>query len=302
MPSGNETQIRSLTPVIAVILPDLVLVIVLVLLFFRSLTRSLAHRSFAHFLRLPATDTLCTMGRNAASKKKCSAGDESGDNDADDNTPFGIDELTSRLADRLISTNTCESEEAASVSAAIVEECYADATPGAKKGDAVGPMATLLAEYFEQLSSEMGEEMARSVLGVEAAPGQDQSSDEDDDDERPGSDIDFSDDGDDDGGYIGEGECELCEREIKLTRHHLIPKTTWSKFKNALLLPSGVALPRSARSGRRLLLLLGIGSGGLGGRVPRRTGLGSDGLALGLLGALLLGRRHGGGSIVVRLL
>lgn len=177
------------------------------------------------------------MGRKAASKKKCSAGDESGDNDADDNTPFGIDELTSRLADRLISTNTCESEEAASVSAAIVEECYVDATPGAKKGDAVGPMATLLAEYFDQLSGEMGEEMARSVLGVEAAPGQDQSCDdenEDDDDERPGSDIDFSDDEDDDGEYIGEGECELCEREIRLTRHHLIPKTTWSKFKKKI--------------------------------------------------------------------
>ncbi|EEC45465.1 predicted protein [Phaeodactylum tricornutum CCAP 1055/1] len=44
--------------------------------------------------------------------------------------------------------------------------------------------------------------------------------------------------GDEDGmPVIGEGECELCEREIKLTKHHLIPKSTWArlepKFRNA---------------------------------------------------------------------
>ena len=175
------------------------------------------------------------MGRKTASKKKRSARDESGDKGADDNTHFGINDLISRLADRLLSTNTCESsEEAASISAAIVEECFADATPGAKREDAVSPVATLLTEYFEQLSGETAEEIASSVLGVAAV---DQSSDDendDDDDERPGSDIDFSNDEEDDGEYIGEGECELCEREIKLTRHHLIPKTTWSKFKKKI--------------------------------------------------------------------
>ena len=36
-------------------------------------------------------------------------------------------------------------------------------------------------------------------------------------------------DGDDDGEYIGEGECELCERFIQITKHHLIPKSQWSK-------------------------------------------------------------------------
>ena len=177
------------------------------------------------------------MGRSktaSGKSKKRSSGDESGDNDTNDNVPFSNDVLTSRLADRLVST-TCESaEEAASISAAIVEECFADATPGTKKEDAVSPMSTLLTEYFEQLSGETAEDVARSVLGVAAV---DQSSDdenEDDDDERPGSDIDFSDDEDDDGEYIGEGECELCEREIRLTRHHLIPKTTWSKFKKKI--------------------------------------------------------------------
>ena len=61
--------------------------------------------------------------------------------------------------------------------------------------------------------------------------------------------------------------------------------------------PLGVALLRSARSGRGRLLLLGVGStGGLGGCLPRGTGLGSGGRGL---GALLLGRRHGGGILSI---
>ena len=198
------------------------------------------------------------MGRKTASKKKLSAHDESDDNDINDNVSFSTDELTIRLVDRLVSTNTCESaEEAASVSAAIVEECFADATPGTKKEDAVGPMSTLLTEYFEQLSGEMAEDMARSVLGVEVQ-GEDQSSDDDnddDDDERPGSDIDFGDNEDDDGEYIGEGECELCEREIRLTRHHLIPKTTWSKFKKKI--PAAVEAMTSGQEDKARMILGG---------------------------------------------
>merc|ERR1712038_1434858 len=39
-----------------------------------------------------------------------------------------------------------------------------------------------------------------------------------------------------DGGYILSGECELCEREMKLTRHHLIPKRTWKNIAPRFLL------------------------------------------------------------------
>jgi hypothetical protein len=42
------------------------------------------------------------------------------------------------------------------------------------------------------------------------------------------------DESDDDGDFVGEGECELCERTVKLTRHHLIPKTTWPRIKKRL--------------------------------------------------------------------
>ena len=40
---------------------------------------------------------------------------------------------------------------------------------------------------------------------------------------------------DDDGMYIKDGECELCEREIPLTRHHLIPRSTWPRLEVKIL-------------------------------------------------------------------
>lgn len=47
--------------------------------------------------------------------------------------------------------------------------------------------------------------------------------------------VSWDDDDDDDGAWIGEGECELCERTIPLTRHHLIPRSTWPRYETRLL-------------------------------------------------------------------
>jgi hypothetical protein len=41
-------------------------------------------------------------------------------------------------------------------------------------------------------------------------------------------------DDDDDGACLGPGECELCERDMRLTRHHLIPKSTWPRMEAKL--------------------------------------------------------------------
>jgi hypothetical protein len=34
---------------------------------------------------------------------------------------------------------------------------------------------------------------------------------------------------------IGPGECALCERYMKLTRHHLVPKSTWNRLERLIL-------------------------------------------------------------------
>lgn len=44
-----------------------------------------------------------------------------------------------------------------------------------------------------------------------------------------------SDNDDKDGEFVEDGECELCERRMQLTKHHLIPKSTWPRLEVKLL-------------------------------------------------------------------
>ena len=53
--------------------------------------------------------------------------------------------------------------------------------------------------------------------------------------------------------YLQDGECELCERYIKLTRHHLIPRVTWKKMKKRLL---NISDARSKCDNNRLTALI----------------------------------------------
>lgn len=46
---------------------------------------------------------------------------------------------------------------------------------------------------------------------------------------------DHDDDRDDDGLALFDGECELCDRYIRLTKHHLIPKSTWPRLEVKLM-------------------------------------------------------------------
>lgn len=39
----------------------------------------------------------------------------------------------------------------------------------------------------------------------------------------------------DDGNDLDEGECQLCDRFIRLTRHHLIPRSTWPRIQQRFL-------------------------------------------------------------------
>ena len=193
------------------------------------------------------------MGRKTTKKRQQQSVDASSRNDI----PLNADEITARLTDLLLSNSTCDSpEEATSTSEAIVEDVDLG---GTTKENVVGPLASLLIDYFDQLTPEKAEEMARSVLGAVAAQEDDQSSDDDnnndnDDDDDDDDHIDCSDDEDDDGEYIGEGECELCEREIKLTRHHLIPKSTWSTFKKKKIPAAVEALTKGQKDKARMIL------------------------------------------------
>jgi hypothetical protein len=67
------------------------------------------------------------------------------------------------------------------------------------------------------------------------------------------------DSGDNDDGeylYVGEGECELCERFIRLTQHHLIPRSTWPRILPRL---TNAAEALSKNDVNRAALILGAG-------------------------------------------
>lgn len=93
-------------------------------------------------------------------------------------------------------------------------------------------------DYFS-LSREEATAVLASLLELEQPKGS--SSDDDSSLERKSSkdeedeeeQDEFGSD-DDDGEFIGEGECELCERYIRLTKHHLIPRSTWPKIQPRL--------------------------------------------------------------------
>jgi hypothetical protein len=61
---------------------------------------------------------------------------------------------------------------------------------------------------------------------------------------------------DDDGEYVGEGECELCERFIRLTQHHFIPRSTWPRILPRL---TNAAEALSKNDVNRAALILGVG-------------------------------------------
>eukprot|EP00535_Pseudo-nitzschia_heimii_P000089 CAMPEP_0197183112 /NCGR_PEP_ID=MMETSP1423-20130617/7476_1 /TAXON_ID=476441 /ORGANISM="Pseudo-nitzschia heimii, Strain UNC1101" /LENGTH=221 /DNA_ID=CAMNT_0042633659 /DNA_START=112 /DNA_END=774 /DNA_ORIENTATION=+ len=68
--------------------------------------------------------------------------------------------------------------------------------------------------------------------------------------------LSFDDSDVDDSEYLQDGECELCDRYIKLTRHHLIPRSTWPRMQ-AKLLQAAKAEENGDRE--KALLILGDG-------------------------------------------
>ena len=121
-------------------------------------------------------------------------------------------------------------EDYASVSDHIVECCVEDTDEDTPTKDDIQNMIDMLYEYFEEVISADDAttvicEAANAVWGDEIThitaafmkkiPAKEE----------------YIESGEE---CIDDGECNLCEREIKLTRHHLIPKTTWPRMKKRL--------------------------------------------------------------------
>jgi len=139
-----------------------------------------------------------------------------------------------RLEEHLFKSGACaDYTEANIIAAQILEEsgisfdCSQTLT-----SNEINCVADVLHQYIGFESNEHALQSTKNILCLK--------------DENETDDIDTSDDEndvlfttdeneDDESEYLAEGECELCERDMRLTRHHLIPKTTHSKLKKRLL-------------------------------------------------------------------
>ena len=147
------------------------------------------------------------------------------------------------------------------LAAILVDECYCSSQAEAIAiVDAIGEVETpsrseqLERVWLEGLQDYLGisKDAAESILSKSRMPPKMLGSADDRSDDA-GSATSSSPDGSadtdessDDGDIVEEGECELCERLIKLTRHHLVPRSTWPRIEPRLLHAVDEACPERA--------------------------------------------------------
>ena len=137
------------------------------------------------------------------------------------------------LEQKLKSMQLCSSEEEySSVADAIASSSSAPDKTHPSKEDMEEAISTLV-EYLDVpehdakivinsvVTNVWGEEFADNLGLIDNYTSDDNDDEENASDNNPLNDEAESDNAED---YVGEGECQLCERTIKLTRHHLIPK------------------------------------------------------------------------------
>lgn len=177
-------------------------------------------------------------------------------------------ELHSKLAELLVSHQACSSAEEAEVIAEIVLECGNENNGNSEGCNGIFTHKDVLVEnLIENLGIE--EDQGRTIVlelersGASAIGGDDDDDDDDDEESSNGDEGESSSlgesIGEDDGAeceYLLDGECELCDRYIKLTKHHLVPKSTWPRMQTKLL-HAAEAIERGDRD--KALLILGPG-------------------------------------------
>lgn len=166
-------------------------------------------------------------------------------------------ELRLKLADLLISHHACSSNEEAEVIAEIVLELDDDDDDDENENenllnsrsddnDDIFSKKDILVENLVDNLGVADDQAKMIILDLQRSYNSSAHSDEDsrdsegsdnDDGEEPLSLEDNNDNEEEDDRveYLIDGECELCDRYIKLTRHHLIPKSTWPRMQTKLL-------------------------------------------------------------------
>jgi hypothetical protein len=162
------------------------------------------------------------------------------------------------VAETLVNEAYCSSLDEAVVIAELLLNDFddEDASDGKLTAEDVEKMKILLQDYLGLIEDE-ADVLSKKINQQEA------SSEHDEDDESLQSPVTINDDSEssldeeeEDRIPLFDGECELCDRYIKLTRHHLMPKSTWSKLEARLI---HAAQAKEDRDLNRARILLGEG-------------------------------------------
>lgn len=141
----------------------------------------------------------------------------------------------------LLQDNACASLEEASVLAEILLEEWNDCDKSDLVADPqyFAPLELSLEENLGLSNAkDLAQKLSRSLAGVVGKAFSEGGGSENDDKtnvETTMSPEDKSDEEEEDGIALFDGECELCDRYIKLTKHHLIPRSTWSRLEVKLM-------------------------------------------------------------------
>ena len=151
--------------------------------------------------------------------------------------------LQSILSEIFIRDAYCSStEEAGTIAQLVVESKVEDGGVGAvvEDDDHTLFFSEMLQDYLGITAQEalVVQNQAISILrdgdGDEDQSETDEEADNNELDDDKGNEEAEHDDDDDDDMIIGDGECVLCERYIQVTKHHLIPKSTWSRLEKSI--------------------------------------------------------------------
>jgi hypothetical protein len=151
-------------------------------------------------------------------------------NDGDNGSPLSEEELVA-LANILYEEGHAEHEFAAELYAEGISEMVTTTTTADDGAVTQRAFTEALESYLglsEQAAQSIVEQLSRCVQETEAEAESQASSEEENGEEAASS-------GEEEERLVGPGDCELCERSnVKLTRHHLLPKSTWPRIETRL--------------------------------------------------------------------
>lgn len=162
----------------------------------------------------------------------------------------GIKSLSAGIVSVMLSNDLAGSEEEAEcLAASILDEEGANSDEGR-----CGVVCVELFQEFFSLTEQESKDMLLELFPGLAAPALEDAPPEEGEDD---SSEEWMQEEENEEEMIGEGECELCERHIRLTKHHLIPCSTWPRMLPRLV--NAADALKSPNGSRRAQMILGDG-------------------------------------------